>query len=87
MEESMFDCEDTPLEKKFKQSLLDISEKYFPGTIPKIKEKYPELWQAIKQAEEEMEKFWVPWNAAFEDWKSLLNEAITICQHEEPKQE
>jgi hypothetical protein len=84
-ERTFFDIE-SPLETSFKKTLADISEKYYPGTLAKAKEKYPELWQAIKDAELEMERFWIPWNEAFEDWKSLINEAIIVCQNEAPEE-
>lgn len=79
---SFFDIE-SPLETTFKKSLNDISEKYYPGTLTKTKEKYPDLWDEIKKVEGEMEMLWIPWNEKFEEFKALINEAIAICRMED----
>ena len=81
-QKSFFEIE-SPLETTFKKTLADISERYYPGTIAMTKEQYPDLWQEIKKAEAEMEKYWVPWNEAFETFKGLLNEAIAICKQDD----
>ena len=76
---------DTDFSVLHMQALHEVDEKYFPGTIPFIREYRPTLWQEILTAEDAISESWIAgrlmeFREALREWLFLMSDAIIQYQ-------